>query len=578
MATLQETLFSLAKSWQQIDLVSVRSELDKVGGSIAEAHERGKNARKQLAESTKEARKQFPDAMKSINSLVKEYQDEIDHLTKRAKQAETSFLGAYEALSAIQDPSAVLMSVAEVVGEVKDLKNQESAVRRLEEELKDAKEAVYQEMESLFADREKSLMMQLSDLQKRYAATENQLFMLRSTLEKAEESGKSRVEYMEDQLRNAEEELAALRSMHGRSHSGGSDAAGADGSVGRLGYERELESARRETEAELERKETELGSLRQYVSKLENDLAKEKIEAKHRDRSLQSEIGKIQFELSQSRQEVQLLRSQKDEADALRKRLAMFQSLHGVLQGGGGDVEEVDFADTISETGSVLSIAASEHQFQQQKKKIAQLESELVRYRIASTSVTEELSQVKRDRELRVSELSACKDLIKRLEDDMATLRSATVSVSEDQTARQTEILTAQRDRLKQRVVQLEQEAMDLQEEFRRRDAQIDILKGENARLSDRLRGGTGPGLGVGAASSSSSSSSSASAFLSALDFSSFLSSASGGTRGGNSGGGLSSDRRLRYFLTVYILLLHLFVMYVVMRFIHASTPQVPPR
>jgi homeobox protein cut-like len=54
--------------------------------------------------------KKIPDDSKldAIKSLLKAYQSEIDHLTRRSKVSESAFLNAYKLLAEAPDPYPIL--------------------------------------------------------------------------------------------------------------------------------------------------------------------------------------------------------------------------------------------------------------------------------------------------------------------------------------------------------------------------------------------------------------------------------------------------------------------------------------
>ncbi|GFH24594.1 CASP_C domain-containing protein, partial [Haematococcus lacustris] len=57
------------------------SQMDEVGMKIAEHQEEAMQNRKKLAEATREFKRQAPD-IKGMGPLLKQYQDEIDRLSK----------------------------------------------------------------------------------------------------------------------------------------------------------------------------------------------------------------------------------------------------------------------------------------------------------------------------------------------------------------------------------------------------------------------------------------------------------------------------------------------------------------
>ncbi|KAF4319912.1 hypothetical protein JM18_001229 [Phytophthora kernoviae] len=138
-------------------------------------------SRKKLAETTKQFRRLDSDTDKAAGAgpLLKAYQEEIDHLTRRAKFSENAFFQLYKGLYAAPDPAPALAFVASSAGsedlaeenkklkrelkeyeaEFASLKNQDITIRKLEEQVAAAKrereDAVHQQSD-LFAHKQRS--------------------------------------------------------------------------------------------------------------------------------------------------------------------------------------------------------------------------------------------------------------------------------------------------------------------------------------------------------------------------------------------------------------------------------------
>ncbi|KAG7022140.1 Protein CASP [Cucurbita argyrosperma subsp. argyrosperma] len=100
--------------WKEFDLEEEKSALDEQGLRIAENQENSQKNRRKLAESTRDFKKASPvDKLNLFNSLLKNYQEEVDNLTKRAKFGENSFLNIYQKLYEAPDPYPALASIGE---------------------------------------------------------------------------------------------------------------------------------------------------------------------------------------------------------------------------------------------------------------------------------------------------------------------------------------------------------------------------------------------------------------------------------------------------------------------------------
>ncbi|KAJ2235415.1 hypothetical protein H4R99_002420 [Coemansia sp. RSA 1722] len=100
--------------WRGVNLAGLLSELDAAGIEIVENQKTSLQQRRQLAEKTKEFR-QVSDDQKAIEfkPLLRAYQNEIDALTKRMKYAENSFLRVFQALSTAPDPEPFISGLVD---------------------------------------------------------------------------------------------------------------------------------------------------------------------------------------------------------------------------------------------------------------------------------------------------------------------------------------------------------------------------------------------------------------------------------------------------------------------------------
>ncbi len=143
--------------WREFDLEGMRPKLDEIGLKVAEHQEESVQHRRKLAEATREFKKNNEAVSKTVGPLLKQYQEEIDRLTKRAKHGETAFLDLYQKLYEAPDPAPALSSafehasratdleaqfkklsqeLAEYKAESAQIKNQDLTVRKLEEKVR----------------------------------------------------------------------------------------------------------------------------------------------------------------------------------------------------------------------------------------------------------------------------------------------------------------------------------------------------------------------------------------------------------------------------------------------------------
>ncbi|KAI9190819.1 CASP C terminal-domain-containing protein [Polychytrium aggregatum] len=133
---MDEGLLSAIKFWQNANLSKLQRELDEQGLEIVENQKEGLASRKKLAEQTKDF-KRLPDdeKQKEFKNLLKGYQSEIDCITKRTKAAETAFLSLYKLLADAPDPAPLISGVAEHASKINDFNSLQIENEKLREEL-----------------------------------------------------------------------------------------------------------------------------------------------------------------------------------------------------------------------------------------------------------------------------------------------------------------------------------------------------------------------------------------------------------------------------------------------------------
>jgi homeobox protein cut-like len=169
----RQSLLPVLQFWKAFDLDSKRVLLDSQGSTMKSEKDASVRSRKKLAETTKRFRRLASDADKAAGAgpLLKAYQEEIDHLTRRAKFSENAFFQLYKGLYAAPDPAPALFQVAassnnedlaeenkklkkelkEYEAEFATLKNQDITIRNLEEQVaaaaREQEDALHQQVE-----------------------------------------------------------------------------------------------------------------------------------------------------------------------------------------------------------------------------------------------------------------------------------------------------------------------------------------------------------------------------------------------------------------------------------------------
>lgn len=194
------------QTWIEIDLPSLQKKLDEQGLEIKEYQKSSVLSRKALATKTKEFKKLEDDEkLGQIKSLLKLYQNEIDSLTNKSKNAENHFFGVYRLIAEAPDPRPLLEMSLDSVIEGNDATKLRAEVTRLEDEL--AKKADYDQLKQrLLSNEQKSAEL----LSSRVKAKENEL---KAILEEKENNWSVKEKQFENKLLTAQKQIEELRAF-----------------------------------------------------------------------------------------------------------------------------------------------------------------------------------------------------------------------------------------------------------------------------------------------------------------------------------------------------------------------------
>jgi len=232
-----EVIRSARDFWSGFDLDGRRAALDSQGLELQEAHRRTMTSRKALQEATRAFKAQGEtEQVASLGPLLKQYQKEVDTLTRRARAADSAFLSLYKALYEAPDPSqaldaalalaadkpavkeasrAELEELEDLREEISTLKNQDVTVRKLEAELEqwrsDMDARVAQQVEQREAEMQSLLQSRMMEVADRERASDDRLASMRTQLEQSKAVADQAERRVFEAERRAEEAIAAAR-------------------------------------------------------------------------------------------------------------------------------------------------------------------------------------------------------------------------------------------------------------------------------------------------------------------------------------------------------------------------------
>ena len=95
----------LKSFWVTFSLPSVQSDMDEEATAITSRQDESDRSRRALIELMRDfKRDQAEDVRSAVSPLVKQFQAEVDMLSKRAKAAEKAFFHVYKKMADIADP------------------------------------------------------------------------------------------------------------------------------------------------------------------------------------------------------------------------------------------------------------------------------------------------------------------------------------------------------------------------------------------------------------------------------------------------------------------------------------------
>ncbi|AQZ14475.1 COY1 (YKL179C) [Zygosaccharomyces parabailii] len=141
--------------WSKADLAGLQKQLDEDVIEVKEKETRSLDSRKKLAAETKRFKKlDSGEKLGNVNKIIKQYQQEIDNLTQRSKFSEMILLNVYAKLAEAPDPKPLLQHSLEKLTKVDDSKELKEKLEVLEDKL--AKYADYDTLKTRLLDLEQN--------------------------------------------------------------------------------------------------------------------------------------------------------------------------------------------------------------------------------------------------------------------------------------------------------------------------------------------------------------------------------------------------------------------------------------
>lgn len=531
--------------WSNADLTKLQKQLDK---DVIEAKDREAQfleSRKLLATETKKFKKLLPDEkLTHVNRIIKQYQQEIDSLTKRSKFSESVLLEVYAKLSEAPDPTPLLQNSVDKLSKIDDSKALREQIDVLEDKL--AKYADYDTLKLRLLDLEQNSAVTLV---KRITAKEQEL---NSTWEEKQRNWNEREAELAKQLealRSKNEVLEATISKKIKiSTSDGKDmddgiTLSSPKHTNPTEYNlltQELESAQTRI-FQLEKRNEELnGALAKATSAAEQELRLQSKETKIKQLESENALlsassererrsnSKVQADLNE---ELKYLKAEtasyKSEINAIRMKLDNYSDYNQLKEDlsalkrieFGTDDDDDDLSGGESETNGQAKVEASllsankklQGKLAQMRATSADREEETISLKKQIDNLTSKVSELEKLNKKLELDLDKIEEVDKRFNDTASMMSGVTrqmnnrggklsptssiIGIPEDtdfpsMAGNNTilPIITKQRDRLRHRNAELEKQMRQTGIDRNKLKADITKLKADNTKLYERIR------------------------------------------------------------------------------------------
>ncbi|XP_057695463.1 cut-like homeobox 1b isoform X2 [Corythoichthys intestinalis] len=351
---------SMFQYWKRFDLQQLQKELDATATQLANRQDESEQSRKKLIDLSREFKKNTPeDFRKQVAPLLKNFQGEIDALSKRSKEAEAAFLNVYKKIIDVPDPVPVL-------------------------ELAQQLQLKLQRMHDIETENSK-LRETLEDYNKEFAEVKNQEVTIKALKEKIRE--------YEQTLKNQAENLAQETQL--QLHNDYAE------------KERKLQESQDSMSSRLEEAEHKAQSLQTALETTQAELFDLKTKYDEESSAKADEIEMVMTDLERANQRAEVAQR---EAESLREQL----SLSNQSQQAGSPTDKAD-PDTPAEVAS--SHSSLEVELRAKERESAQLVEDVQRLQASLTKLRETTStQITQLEQQLSSKTAVLKELEEKLE------------------------------------------------------------------------------------------------------------------------------------------------------------------
>ncbi|XP_077466809.1 cut-like homeobox 1b isoform X1 [Stigmatopora argus] len=232
---------SMFQYWKRFDLQQLQKELDATATQLANRQDESEQSRKKLIDLSREFKKNTPeDFRKQVAPLLKNFQGEIDALSKRSKEAEAAFLNVYKKIIDVPDPvpalelaqqlqlklqrmhdietenSKLRETLEDYNKEFAEVKNQEVTIKTLKEKIRGYEQTLKNQAENLAQETQLQLHNDYAEKERKLQESQDSMS---SRLEEAEHKARS----LQTALETTQTELFDLKTKYDEESSAKAD-------------------------------------------------------------------------------------------------------------------------------------------------------------------------------------------------------------------------------------------------------------------------------------------------------------------------------------------------------------------
>jgi len=522
--------------WRSFDFESFKRVSDDFIGGVGDSQKKSAESRRRLAEATRGfSGLPATEKLQSFGGILKQYQIEIDALTKRARKAERAFATSFRPLLDAPDPSDAFKSASEAsapsgdrqaeMRELKDklqqykeeftkLKNQDFTIRRLRDQLSKSSATVEQTISSRVASAKR-------EYEAARAEREEEITESKKRLEKRLEESNLRCDDLQSRIFELQKQIDEESTNIGSQEEISSDAS-EQYRLKALMLEKENAKLREAfanvqhnttgpTKEEIDARDDERRRMYKNMQEQITVARAANVELEEKVKSLQAEKEIAAKAHAETKAQL-TLRPSRDELRVLRKKLAAFQAIEFITVTPGLDSGAERDAQSSSTDGDLETWASA-----LVSRKMRKLHEENAKMRARLTDLESKLADSEKRCRTGKERLQDATQLIGRLEEDIARgstrgvgvgivtatataariakssaekdVRGAAINVGDiDEDTSMISILKAQRDRFRQRMAVLE-----AKEERRSRAesalrTEVKKLRDDNVALFEKIR------------------------------------------------------------------------------------------